>query len=76
MSDLVRARYKGRETTLSRFFADRLGVEVLDEPPLNLDGSLRRPTGVSGRPDKPKTTVAEQVAAKKAVSSADTPKEK
>lgn len=69
MSDLVLAKSKstGRIAPMSRFLAERSGAEVLDESPYNDDGSLRGVTAGSGRPAKPKTSVAKKAAEKKAV---------
>lgn len=68
MPELVRARYKGRDHTMPRFFANRLVAEIVQSPTHNPDGSLRGPTSAeSGRKAKPKTTVAKKAAAKKAV---------
>lgn len=70
MPEVVRARLNGRESNMSRFFAERNGAEILDEPTHNGDGSPRRMTTVSGRPAKPKTSVA-QKATEKSASPAD-----
>lgn len=58
MSDVVRARLNGRDTNMSRFLAERVGAEVLDEPTVDADGTQRGSTRASGRPSKPRTTVA------------------
>lgn len=41
MSDLVRARLDGVTTTMSRYFAESYGAEVVDESPLGDDGQPR-----------------------------------
>lgn len=70
VDDLVRARVNGVEMNLGRTFAESTeGVEVLDEPVTNPDGSLRGQTRAAGRPAKPRTTVAEKAAAKKTAAS-------
>jgi hypothetical protein len=77
MSDLVRARLNGFEKNLGRAFAESTeGVEILDEPTTNPDGTLRSTTRAGGRRVKPKTTVAKQAAEKKAAPGpASTPEE-
>lgn len=74
---LVRARLDGVDHTMSRFFAKRLGAQIIQSPTTNEDGTLRGPSSsVSGRKAKTKTTVGEASAAKKAVTeSADSTKE-
>lgn len=67
MSEIVRAVHKGRQSNMSRFFAERLDAKVVDEPTHNADGSPRGITTAAGRPVKKKTTVDEASAAKKAV---------
>lgn len=58
MADLVRARYKGVDYSLARFWVRRLGAQIIQSPTHNPDGSLRGPTSAeSGRKAKPKTTV-------------------
>lgn len=64
MSDLVRVRLNGFEKNVGRAFAESNGLEVLDEPTYRNDGAPRGMTRVSGRPRKPKTSVAEAAAAK------------
>lgn len=67
MADLVRARLDGVDHTMSRFFARRLGAQIIQSPVTNDDGTLRGPTSAeSGRKAKPKTTVAKKATAKKA----------
>lgn len=78
--ELVRARINGFEKNLSRAFAEAtVGVQILDEPTTNPDGTLRGVTRTAGRPVKPRTTVARSAArkrtAKKAASAASTVKE-
>ncbi|MCD4535643.1 hypothetical protein LRP67_16240 [Nocardioides sp. cx-169] len=77
MADLVRVRLDGVEKNVGREFADAYDLEVLDESPYRGDGQLRPTTRKGGRPRKPKTTVADQAAAKKAaaVAADDTAKE-
>lgn len=66
MSDaLVRARVNGFEKNVGAAFAEAKGLEVLDEPTRNPDGSPRRTTRAKGRPVKEKTSVAKKVAEKK-----------
>lgn len=66
---LVRARLNGVDHTMSRFFANRLKAQIIQSPVTNPDGSLRGSTSAeSGRPAKPKTTVAKKAAVKKAAS--------
>ena len=70
MADLVRARIKGVDHTISRYFAQRLEAQIIQSPTHNDDGSVRGPTSAeSGRPAKPKSTVAKKAAAKKAAPS-------
>lgn len=77
MSDLVLVRYDvGEEyviTSRGRAFAKANGLEVLDEPAVGRDGSVARTRRIrksSGRPAKPKISVAE-AAEKKAAQTAD-----
>lgn len=66
MADLVRVRLNGFEKNVGRTFAEATeGVEILDEPTRNPDGTPRATTRTGGRRAKPKTSVAEQAAAKK-----------
>lgn len=69
MADLVRARTEdGEEINVSRSLAERSPVlEVLDEPAWAAFNKPRHATRSGGRRAKPKTTVAKQAAAKKAV---------
>lgn len=70
MPDLVRARYKGTDYTMARYFAGRLDATIVQSPTHNPDGSLRGPTSAeSGRKAKPKSTVAKKAAEKKAAPS-------
>lgn len=67
-NDLVRVRLNGVEMNLGKAHAESLkDAEILDEPTVNPDGSLRGETRIGGRPVKPKTTVAKKAAEKKAV---------
>lgn len=75
MADLVRVRLNGVEKNMGRALAESSGVEILDEPTTNGDGTLRGLTRSGGRKAKPKTSVAE-AAEKKAVMPADNTKEK
>lgn len=76
MPDLVRARHKGTDHTMSRYFAQRLGASIIQSPTHNPDGSLRGPTSAeSGRKAKPKTTVDKASTAKQAEPSATTTEE-
>jgi hypothetical protein len=77
MADLVRVRLDGVEKNMGRALAESAEVEILDEPTRGSDGRLRGETSEGGRPRKPRTSVAKQVAEKKAVTkSADDQKEK
>jgi len=70
---LVRARHKGTDYTMARYFAQKLGATIVQSPTTNPDGSLRGPTSAeSGRKAKSKTTVAKKAAAKKAAPSSAT----
>lgn len=70
MADLVRVRTEsGQEINVGRGFAERHDLTVLDEPALRGDGRPRRATRKNGRPNKPKTSVAAQVAEKQPPSS-------
>ena len=65
-SDLVRVRRNGRESTTTRFFANRDGSEVITEPAAvaathNPDGSIRGVTGLNGRPLKERTSPDQEV---------------
>lgn len=64
MADLVRVRIGGIEKNVGAGFAERLGLEVLDEPTRRPDGTFRPPSRAHGRPVKPKTSVADAAAAK------------
>ena len=76
MSDLVRVRLNGVEKNVGRTFAEANELEVLDEPTRNLDGTLRATTRANGRPRKPKTSVADAAAKKKAAVTESAPDEK
>lgn len=65
MSDLVRVRANGREFNTGRANAARKGWEVLNQPTHQRDGRPRPETRRSGRPLKPKTTVAKAAEEKK-----------
>lgn len=64
--ELVRVRIDDIETNVGAAFAEAEGLEVLDEPTTNPDGSRREETRVNGRKAKPKTSVAEKAAEKSA----------
>lgn len=65
-NELVRVRVDGVEKNLGRAYAESTdGVEILDEPVRNRDGSMRAETRAGGCPAKPRTTVAKKAAAKK-----------
>jgi hypothetical protein len=67
VADLVRARLKGTDYTMGRFWAKRLKAEIIQSPTHNDDGTVRGPTSASsGRRAKPQTTAAKKAAAKKA----------
>lgn len=69
--DIVRARKNGFEYNTGRAQADRDGAEILDESPFDRAGAPRPTTRKKGRPVKPKVSVDQQVAEKKAAKSAD-----
>lgn len=72
---LARSKRTQRVAPMSRFLAERSGAEVLDESPYADDGSLKRMTTKTGRPIKPKTTVATEASAKAVTPSASNEKE-
>jgi hypothetical protein len=66
MSDLVRVRLEnGMETNVSPALAEIAGLTPLDEPTHNPDGTTR-PDTKGGRTPKPKASVADKAAEKKA----------
>lgn len=74
MTEWVRVRLPetGMETTQSRGFVDGLpegSVEILDEPATDLRGLPLPATRKDGRRIKPRTTVQQEAAKKKAASS-------
>lgn len=69
---LVRALIGRRSVNVSPEYAEAKGLEVLDEPTHLDDGRVRPETTATGRPIKPKTTVA-AAAAKKAAKPTATP---
>lgn len=71
----VRVRIGNTETNVGKAFAEAKGLDVLDEPTHNPDGSPRAATRKGGRPRKPRTSVAEAAASKAAVDSAPSEKE-
>lgn len=71
--ELVRAHIGDRIKNVGAAFAQKHGLEVVEESPLRGDGSLRPETRGNGRRVKRKTTVAQEAAAKEAAS-ADTEK--
>lgn len=75
--NLVRVLVDDQEVNVSADWAKARGLKVLkDEATHNPDGTVRRPTRKGGRPLKPKTTVAEQAAAKKAAVTESAPEKK
>lgn len=66
MADLVRARLGDVEKNVGAAFAKIHKLEVLDEPTVKGDGSLRPTTRRGGRPAKSKTSVSAKAAEKKA----------
>ena len=68
---LAKSKRTGRVSPMSRYAAERSGAEILDESPFNDDGSLRRSTTASGRPAKPKTSLAKKASEKSAKSADD-----
>ena len=66
MAELVRALVGGVSKNVSRALAESAGLEVVDEPTHNPDGTVRAATTAQGRKPKPKTTVAKKAAEKKA----------
>lgn len=65
--ELVRVRIGDIEKNMGRSLAERSkGVEILDEPVTNGDGTLRGTTRKDGRRMKPKVTVNEKAAKKTA----------
>lgn len=76
MAELVRVRINGIEKNVGRGFAEAKGLDVLDEPTRNPDGSLRDSTRTGGRRVKKKTSVAKEAAAKKAAVTESAPDEK
>lgn len=73
MADLVRVLVNGQEVNVSPAWAKARDLKVLeDEATHNYDGSVRRPTRKGGRQMKPKTSVAEQAAAKNTTKAAVT----
>ncbi|WP_418063159.1 hypothetical protein [Pimelobacter simplex] len=69
-TDLVRVRVGDTEFNVGRADAERRGLTVLDEPTHTRSGNPRPETRSGGRPVKPKTSVADKAAAKKAASAA------
>jgi hypothetical protein len=64
---LVRVRFEnGLEGNLSATVADAAGLEVLDEPTTNGDGTFRLQTRRDSRRRKPKTSVSQEARKKKA----------
>lgn len=77
MADIVLARSKHTERVapMSRFLAERSGATILDGSPYNDDGSLKSMTTKTGRPIKPRTTVAALAKEKAVTASAADKKE-
>lgn len=70
MNDLVRVRIETPDGDIveqneGRAYADKNGLEVLDEPTTNRDGSRRGPTRKGGRPIKPKVELTRASAAQR-----------
>lgn len=61
---LVRALIGNRSVNVSPEYAKAHDLEVLDEPTHLDDGRVRPETTATGRPIKPKTTVADATAKK------------
>jgi hypothetical protein len=68
--ELVRVRIGNIETNVGRVRAEKADLTILDESPYRGDGRPRRSTRKGGRPRKPKTSVAEKAAEKKAATAA------
>ena len=64
--ELVWARVNDHCAAVSRNRATAKGYEVLDESPYDHNGDVRRATRANGRKRKPKVSVAEKAAEKKA----------
>jgi hypothetical protein len=66
MSDLVRVRVSNSvgtaEVSVGREHAESVGLEILDEPAVNGDGTVRVETRADGRPVKPRVSVASAAA--------------
>ena len=69
---LVRVRHEGLEFNVGAAHAEANSLEVIDESPRNRDGSLKPVTRLEGRKRKPRVSVAEKAAEKKAGQSAAT----
>lgn len=69
---LVRVRHEGQEFNVGAAHAAAHNLEVIDEDPRTRDGQLRPATRLKGRKRKPRVSVAEKAAEKKAVQSAAT----
>lgn len=73
MRNLVRVRHNDMCFNVGASLAAARGYEVLEESAYGVDGQPRPVTRGNGRPRKPKTSVAEKAAEKKAATeSADT----
>lgn len=72
-SNLVRVRVAGQETNVSRAWAEKRNLEILDEPTHRLDGTVRRPTRKGGRPLKPRVTLPSAGTTQPPVPPADEP---
>lgn len=66
MPGLVRAVIGDQEVNVGREYAESKGLEVLDEPVYREDGQIRPATRRGGRRAKPKVSVADKAAEKKA----------
>jgi len=71
---LVRVRFEnGLEGNLNEHVAKAAGLEVLDEPTTNGDGTWRPQTRRNSRRRKPKTSVSAEAAKKKSNDGGDQP---
>lgn len=61
---LVLVRLNGQDVPVSAAFAKAKGLDVLDESTTKPDGSKRGRSRASGRPAKPRASVAKKVAEK------------
>lgn len=73
MPGLVRAVIGDQEVNVGKEYAESKGLEVLDEPTHSEDGQIRSATRRGGRRVKPKVSVAEKAAEKKAAAKSAEP---